>query len=232
MTEPVSTLKYPNPTELRLFDPNHPHKEDAELKEVLKGSNPDEPQNIFYLPLFSMAIHMGFKKVSYSSHNLPDGRFFAMTTDRCEAFGQSITRDLQFLGLELTCFLPGTAQFIERGIDHNEVDGVFPQVYELLFAHKSGDEVTIEEATAFARIIHKLNVRIAHLWAGEFDGGSLDALSTTLNDLGNKSLCLADICDVSEAEPDDRVRHPGIEELVQNNRRNSGPVVSDMGTAE
>jgi hypothetical protein len=155
-----------------------------------------------------------------------------MTADRCKAFGKAICKDLQYLGFELTSFMPGTAQFVEKGIDRNERNGAFPQVFELLFAHKFGDEVSIEEAIAFFRIIHKLKVRVAHLWDGEFDQGSLDAACDTLMQPGNQALSLADICDVSLPEPDDRLRHPGFESLVQSNRAREGRVVSDMGTPE
>lgn len=226
----ISELKYPYPEGLRLFDPSVSHPEDADLKQALKHARHDQPQRFFYLPILSLAIHDGFKNVSYLSHNLPDGRFFAMTVDRCEAFGKSISRDLQFLGLELTCFMQGTAQFIEKGIEQNKRDGELPRVYELLFAHKSGDEVTAEEAIAFARIIHILNVRVAHLWAGEFEPNALDALYETLQQLNNQSLSLADICDVSIPEPDDRIFHSGLELLVQQNLERNGPVSSLMAT--
>jgi hypothetical protein len=67
MTQPVSELKYPYPEELRLFDPDVPHPEDSELKRHLEPARADQPQNISYLPLFSMAIPNGFKKVNYVS---------------------------------------------------------------------------------------------------------------------------------------------------------------------
>ena len=101
-----------------------------------------------------------------------------------------------------------------------------------MFSHKSGDEATIEEAIAFARLIHKLNVRVAHLWAGEFEKGALDAIWHTLQQLENRSLSLADICDVSLSAPDDRIRHQGIESLVAENRKVSGPVSSIVGSTE
>lgn len=232
MTQPISAVQYPYPEGLRLFNPDVVHPEDRELRAHLRGANLDEPQNITYLPLLSMAIHSGFQKLTYVSHNLPDGRFFAMTADRSEAFGRCICKDMQFLGLELTCFLPGTAQFVEIGIDLAREDGSTAKVHELMFAHKSADEVTVEEAVAFARVIHKLNVRVAHLWAGEFDEGALDAFCVTLNSLGNRSLSLADICDVSKPEPEDRIRHSGIESIVHNNRNAHGRAVSYMGTPD
>ena len=96
-------------------------------------------------------------------------------------------------------------------------DGV--QINELTISHKSGDEVTEEEATGLARLATKLGVKTLHLWAGEYDVGVLDKMAHVLEDLGNSTLRDIDICDVSLPEPEDQIKHDGLTKIVEKNRK-------------
>ena len=96
-------------------------------------------------------------------------------------------------------------------------DGV--QINELTISHKSGDEVTEEEATGLARLATKLGVKTLHLWAGEYDEGVLDKMAHMLEDLGNSTLRDIDICDVSLPEPEDQINHDGLTKIVEKNRK-------------
>lgn len=96
-------------------------------------------------------------------------------------------------------------------------DGV--QIDELTISHKSGDEVTETEATGLAHLATKLGVKTLHLWAGEYDDGALDKMALVLKEKGNKTLTRIDVCDVTLPEPDDQIKHDGLKEIMEKNRK-------------
>lgn len=117
-----------------------------------------------------------------------------------------------FLLFQVTMF-EGKAVHI---MAENVADGV--QIDELTISHKSGDEVTVEEATGLARLATKLGVKTLHVWAGEYDDGALDKMAETFEELGNKTLTKIDVCDVTQPEPEDKIEHDGLNLLVGKNR--------------
>lgn len=195
------------------YDPDHEVALDATLRQQLAGKPLDEPLSVRGLRVFTFCLHQGCKRVNYEAHVRPsDGAFFWITNDHAAAIGRALRGSLRAFGLSLTTFEPGAAA---RLVDSVEAG---TRIDEVTFAHKSGDEVTEEEARAFAGLITRVGARIAHLWAGEFDPGSLDVLAAELQRLKNTTVTELDVCDVSLPEPEDRLVHAGLETLAARNR--------------
>ena len=67
--------------------------------------------------------------------------------------------------------------------------------------------------------ITKLKTKTFHLWAGEFDPGSLEEFCHTMHKTDNKTLVTLDICDVSKPEPEDQILLPQIDSLIERNKK-------------
>ena len=167
--------------------------------------------------VFAAAVALGFEKVHYAAESRPsDGAFYWISKEHGQQIGRALRPSLREWGLSLTMFEEGAAEALVAAAP----EGI--RLDELTISHKSGDEVTVSEARAVAQLAHKLGAATLHLWAGEFDPGSLDALAAELESLGNTTLTTADICDVSRPEPEDVIHHPALLALVAKNRERLG----------
>lgn len=209
----------------RVYQPGNVHEEDRSIHSTLKEYDFDSPLRLSYFPALSQAIYLGFKNLTYISHHLPDGRIFWITAEHAKAIGKTLVRNMDFLGLELSCFQPGAAKMIASAISTNV------SINEICIAHKTADEVTKEEAAAIGDLLVRCSTRVVHIWAGDFENHALDLLVKSLKSGGSTALVMADICNVSIAEPQDRIRHAPLESLLEKNRRSAGPFTSLLGTS-
>jgi hypothetical protein len=206
----------PSPAGLtRLYDPNRPGEVqpgDHEILEQLRPLDREEPYTLRGLLPFSMAVRLGFKRLTYDARTRDDGALFWITDEHARLLGAALTASLEQFGLMFTTFAGDGLGLVAEGM----ADGV--TLGDVTIAHKTGDEVTETEATGLGRLLTRTRTRTVHLWAAEFTPGALDAFERTLVTLGNRTLEEADICDVSKPEPEDRIHHPGIAALVARNR--------------
>lgn len=101
-------------------------------------------------------------------------------------------------------------------LSENVAEGV--QIDELVISHKSADEVDEAEVIGLAHLATKLKLKKLRLWAAEYDPGVLDKLAALLEELGNKSLIMIDVCDITLPEPNDQIKHDGLNKIVQRNK--------------
>jgi len=204
------------PTEYRLHDPDHLGPCEEEALRHLAWFDHDEPFCLGGFTVFSMAVQLGFRRLTYESQRLDSNHYFWITDEHARMIGRALAPSLRYWGLVLTTFAG-------RGFDlicNNTADEV--QIAEVLIKHTSGDEVTVTEARGLARLVTKLGSRTVHLWAVEYDPGAVDALCQTLLELDNKTIVELDVCDTSRPEPEDQIALPAIDDLLARNAAATG----------
>lgn len=167
-----------------------------------------------FVPL-TIALHMGFDRVTYESHLLDSGYMYWFREDHARALGQVLVKPMPYFGLVMST---------TDGDALSELSTAMPastRIDELLLKHTTADEVSAVEARGLARWATKARVKTLHLWAGEYDGDALDALSEELLRLDNASLCELDVCLTTLPEPEDRQILPAIDSLLERNHRSS-----------
>jgi hypothetical protein len=162
---------------------------------------------------FALLNEIGWGQIFYESHLIQGGMMYWMTDVHAEAIGRALRPTLKYLRLDLT--MPeGDGFTVMANAASAEL-----RLEKLCVAHRAADAVTQSEARGLARLATKLGVTSLSLWAAEFDEGALDALAEELALLGNTRLKEVDICDLTKEEPDDKVTHVGLTELVQRNAK-------------
>jgi hypothetical protein len=160
---------------------------------------------------FNVLLQLGFERVGYESHKLPDGCMFWISDEHAAAIGRNLT-SLKSFHLALTTFEgAGFDMMTEALRDDVRID-------ELVINHRSADGVTLNEATGLARLVTALGCRKLSWWAHEYEPGTLDAFGETLAQLGNETLEHADICDTSLEEPNDVITPAAVVARVEQNR--------------
>lgn len=178
----------------------------------LASRNRRDPVTVRGFARLSLLVQHGFEHVGYDSHVLEDGCLFWITDAHAAAIGGCLSASLRSFHLSLTTFAgEGFDVMTEAASDDVELD-------KLVIHHRSGDEVTVEEARGLARLVTKLRVRNLSVWALEYESDALDALATELERVNNETLTGIDICDLTRAEPDDRVLVPVLDALIAKNR--------------
>lgn len=164
-------------------------------------------------PVFAAAVALGFERVGYTSYVRPDGSMMWITEEHARMIGRALRPGLRAFHLDLTMFAPGAAAALAEATP----PGL--QLDELVFSHKSGDEVCAEEATGLAALAHRVDAEVVRIWAGEFDADSMEAFAAELERRGNTSVVEVDSCDVNRPEPDDRFDDPAVAAITARNRR-------------
>lgn len=162
---------------------------------------------------FALLNEIGWGQLFYESHLIEGGMMYWMTDIHAEAIGRALRPTLKYLRLDLT-MLAGDGFTLMANAASAEL-----RLETLCIAHRAADAVTSSEARGLARLVTKVGVASLSLWAAEFDEGSLDALAEELGLLRNTGLKAVDICDLTKSEPDDKVTHLGLIELVQRNAK-------------
>lgn len=205
----------------RAFDPSHPTPADQEDLRILSSLDREKPFVITGFTRFSIALHLGFRRLTYSSASTSRGYFWINSTHAehlgrlLQGGGTTPPRNMAYLCISMTMFEAGGA--VDRLVNTISVAPT-PIIDELCIKHVSGDEATIEEAEGLARLVTCLRVRIFHWWSGEFDYGAVDAFCVEMERLNNTSLVEHDVCDVSQEAPNDRIVPEKLENLVLRNR--------------
>lgn len=186
--------------------------QEAEWLRHLDGMPRAQTVSLLGFGLFSMALQLGFERITYRAYQHPNGSYFWINGDHATAIAAAVTRPMASLTLELTTFAPGAATVLAARSQPQV------QVEELCFAHRSADGVTLEEALALATLVNRWQVRWVRWWAAEFVPGAIDAFCDALYDADNRALRAYDLCDLTRPEPDDRMDVPALEALTSLNR--------------
>lgn len=195
------------------YDPENPTALDQRVTAQVRSLERSEPITIRGFRPFTLLLAEGFTHICYAAEVDPaSGQVFWITEEHAQRLGRSLERPMRNFSLNLTTFEGAGAILMADAVPEST------RIDEVIFSHKSADEVTHEEARGFARLVTRVQARAAHLWAGEFDPGSLEVLHEELVRLGNHTLMDLDICDITRPEPEDRIHDEALEALTQGNR--------------
>ncbi len=158
--------------------------------------NPEEPIVLKSLEVFAAGILLGFRRVSYSAECRPsDGAFFWITKEHAKSIGEILAgANLEDFRLSLTCFEEGALPALIAAL------GEKTSIRTLVVSHRSGDEVTAEEAEGLALLAVRVGAQDLKLWAGEFDPGALDRMAATLAINSHHTVSAIEVFDVSGPE--------------------------------
>jgi len=205
------------PDSYALYVPGILGDHEDELLRQFAWMTRDSPCTVRSFTVFSMMLQFGFTQVTYASHVLESGHLYWITDAHAEMIGRALLPGLSYLGILLTrCEGQGFQIMTAHIEEHVQID-------EVLVKHESGDEVTLTEAVGAAQLVTKVGARSFHHWAAEFDPGAIEAFCDTLLVADNRTLCELDICDITKAEPDDRIEVPALAGLLARNRRLAAP---------
>ncbi len=194
------------------FDPAAPTAELQAYFDELQGRDRNAPITLADFGVFSLAMHLGFTRVTYQAeYRTTDRAYYWITDLHAQRIGEVLTPALEHFVLQLTrCEHDGYRRIADHA--HPTV-----QLEELIISHKTGDEETPDSCRDLAYCVTKLRVKLLRLWCAEYEPGALDALAEELTALGNTTLLKADVCDITRSEPDDVLRHPALEALTAAN---------------
>jgi hypothetical protein len=158
---------------------------------------------ISHFPAFSLAVSLGYKKLTYNAltGGSGSGHFYWIDKEHAALIGQALLlgTHFEYFGIEFTTVANG--QCWKTMAD--EAESI--SVDELCIYHKSGNEETPETCAALAYLCTKLKVQTFHLWCADFEAGSIDAFVKGLEELGNTTLQTIDICDICKPKPNNIV---------------------------
>lgn len=198
----------------KIFDPNNVSSEEAMLRDVLRKRDINEPVSVRGFTTFSMALTEGFWRINYEAHVRPsDGAFYWIDRQHARQIGRVLTRDLEYLGLELT-----TTEEGGFGVLTEEAASDI-RIREMVISHRSADEVKTSEAGDLARFISKVRTRLFRLWAAEYEPGALETFQDVLLSVDNPFLEELDVCDIRRPEPEDRIELPRLAQLLARNSK-------------
>jgi hypothetical protein len=222
MVAPVcfGAMRDPDPGPVPSYDPFNPQAPDEALVaylEELKHRDRNAPITLADFGVFSLAMHLGFTRVTYQAeYRTTDDAYFWITDLHAQRIGEVLTPALEHFGLQLTrCEHDGYRRIADHA--HPTV-----QLEELLISHKTADEETPDSCRDLAHLVTMLKVKLLRLWTAEYEDGALDALADELRALGNTTLVKIDVCDLTKAEPDDVIHHEALDALVAANLTASG----------
>ncbi|MCX5693867.1 MAG: hypothetical protein NT014_01840 [Candidatus Omnitrophica bacterium] len=200
--------------EYRIYDRNHELGQDKEFIRGLKGLDKLNVYPVQNFTHFSIILQLGFQNINYKSYiRQSDGALFWLTKEHAFKIAEVLDVSLKVLGLEITMPEDNAFDIMADNIVKNVT------VEELTIAHKSGDEVSEREAVGLAKLVSGLNVKTFRLWAGEFEPRAIRTFYEKLVKLNNKTLTCIDVCNVSLAEPADRIRDEALEAYVESNKK-------------
>lgn len=205
----------PDPHAVPSYNPFDPQAPDPDLHpyiQELPRRDRNAPITLADFGVFSLAMHLGFTRVTYQAeHRTTDNAYFWITDLHAQRIGEVLTPALEHFCLQLTrCEHDGYRLIADHA--HPTV-----QLEELIISHKTGDEETPESCRALAYCATKLRVKLLRLWCAEYEPGALDALAAELAALQNTTLVKVDVCDITKSEPDDVIHHPALDALVAAN---------------
>jgi hypothetical protein len=201
----------------RVFNKNQPTESDKEFIIQLKGLDKSSFYTVDKFTDFSIMLQEGFQRINYSSYlRQPDGAFFWLTNEHAIAIARSIPGVVKSLSLEVT-----SVQLNSFSLMADNLNGS-ARVEDLTVAHKSEDEVTVDEALGLADLVTSLKVNTFHLWAGNYSPDALKSFCERLCCKKNCSLFAVDICDVKLPEPQDQIHYKELDVYVESNRRRFG----------
>lgn len=213
-------MSEPDPGAVPSYEPFNPQAPDELLVpyiDELKHRDRNAPITLADFGVFSLAMHLGFTRVTYQAeYRTTDNMYFWITDLHAQRIGEVLTPALEHFGLQLTrCENDGYRRIADHA--HPTV-----QLEELIISHKTADEETPASCRDLAYLTTKLKVKLLRLWTAEYEDGALDALAGELRTLGNTTLVKVDVCDVTKDEPDDVIRHAALDALVAANLAAAG----------
>lgn len=194
------------------YDPASPDPALAPYAAELQQRDRNAPIRVADFGVFSLAMHLGFTRVTYQAeYRTTDDLYFWITDLHAQRIGEALTPALEHFCLALTrCENDGYRRIADHA--HPTV-----RLEELIIAHKTADEETPASCRDLAYLATTLRVKLLRLWTAEYEPGALDALADELQRLGNTTLVKIDVCDISKQEPDDVLHHPALDALTAAN---------------
>jgi hypothetical protein len=195
------------------FDGSRVTSRDKLIIAEFKDKDKSKPIMLYAYRTFSIAVHLGFQRVTYATQvHETNSAYFGISKHRAYKIGQALTKNMKFFGIELTTTEENAFMILSDEI----INGISTD--EVCIAHKSLDEVTTLEAIGIARIITKLRSKSVHIWASEYEEGSLDSFCDELSSLNNNYLLEYDICDISKEEPEDKIIIARLDDFLSKNQ--------------
>ncbi len=203
--------------DLSRFDSRAPTSEQRRYLAHLATQDRGTPIKADVLWLVELLVQRGFERVTYESQWVtldsgPGRAIYWITEEHARALAAVLGgHTLAHFGLCLSTWQPGAIEAFADALEQPST-----VVDELTVSHRTGDEVTVSMAIAWARIVTRLAVRSFHLWAAEFDAGALEALAKGLAE--NQQLCDLDVCDTTKPEPVDKIPIVELDPILEANR--------------
>jgi hypothetical protein len=161
---------------------------------------------------FALLSELGWRRIRYESFRLETGEMYWMTDEHAAAIGAAMRPTLKDLRIDLTTLAGDGFTLMAESLDTDI------RLDSLCIAHRSGDAVTAVETRGLARLATLTQVAALSLWANDFEDGALEAMADELALLENRWLREIDVCDLRKEEPEDKIVHPALSQLVERNR--------------
>jgi hypothetical protein len=102
------------------------------------------------------------------------------------------------------------------------------KISRLSIHHLTGDEFTATEAKGLAQWIHHSKVRALNFQCNEFDAGTIEALTSELRSLGNRSLQEATVVTHDDEREERRIDTTALDKLLAENRTHESLLDDDF----
>lgn len=199
--------------QFRGFDPVDLRPEQRDLIDQLCRLNQSDPVVIKGYTNFCIACHLGFRNITYAGHLASDDASLVwITNEHARMFAKALRAPMQRLCFQFTTFEGPGFLLMAAELDQKISIGHF------IAAHKSGDEASVLEAKGLAELVTKARSERLSWWAANYDLGTVDTFVNELERLENRRLKHVDVCDLTIPEPNDKVEHVGLENLLERNR--------------
>lgn len=196
-----------------LFDPHSPSKDEQRILEKIASEDKLTLLKHYQLNIIHLLVTHGFKKIAYESHILESGHLFWINKKHAEQLARALEKSLNYFRLELSMLEDGAIRVFNEGLHDITIDEVF--IY-----HRTGDEVSFEEAIGWADFITHVKARTFRLYAQDYEHLALEGLCERLQERNNHMLTEYDIRLIRlDDDTDQYVDIDKLDHLVRLNRK-------------